>query len=180
MMARGTISATGISTGCTSRSTLAESETCSRRRSAAFWAWRSCVTSRITDMSTMTVMTTKLVTSPANADTAAAKSRIKPSGLLKRSIKADSRCLCGAVSTRFGPSAERMAAAADMLRPVAAMDRAEEIAMLGFKRFRNASITIAGVELMHRIRKRQVALGKLPVAGKTAPEIWTAVIAARH
>lgn len=50
--------------------------------------------------------------------------------------------------------------------------------MLGFKRFRNASITIAGVELMHRIRKCQFALGKLRVAGKTVPEIWTAVLAA--
>lgn len=33
--------------------------------------------------------------------------------------------------------------------------------MLGFKRFRHASIMIAGIELMHRIRKGQLALGKL-------------------
>ena len=54
--------------------------------------------------------------------------------------------------------------------------------MLGFKRFRRASITIACIELMHRIRKTQFALGKLRVNGKTAPEIWTAVLAAlnRH
>lgn len=50
--------------------------------------------------------------------------------------------------------------------------------MLGLKGFRTASITIAGVELMHRIRKCQFALGKLGVAGKTAPDIWTAVLAA--
>ncbi len=50
--------------------------------------------------------------------------------------------------------------------------------MLGFKRFRRASITIAGIELMHRIRKGQFALGKLRALSKTAPEIWTAVLAA--
>jgi hypothetical protein len=50
--------------------------------------------------------------------------------------------------------------------------------MLGFNRFRNASITIAGIELVHRIRKGQFALKGLRVRGKTAPEIWTAVLAA--
>ena len=50
--------------------------------------------------------------------------------------------------------------------------------MLGFKRFRNASITIAGIELVHRIRKGQFALKRLRVRGKTAPEIWTTVLAA--
>jgi len=50
--------------------------------------------------------------------------------------------------------------------------------MLGFKRFRRASITIAGIELMHRIRKGQFALGKLRALSKTAPEMWTAVLAA--
>jgi hypothetical protein len=42
--------------------------------------------------------------------------------------------------------------------------------MLGLKRFRSASITIAGIELMHRIRKGQFKLGKLRVtrpAGST-------------
>src|SRR5208337_2022886 len=48
--------------------------------------------------------------------------------------------------------------------------------MLGFKRFRRASLTIAGIELMHRIRKAQFALGRLRVNGKTAPETWTAVL----
>ena len=36
-------------------------------------------------------------------------------------------------------------------------------AMLGFKGFRNAAITIAGIELLHRIRKGQFALGRLGV-----------------
>ena len=35
--------------------------------------------------------------------------------------------------------------------------------MLGFKRFRRAATTIAGIELMHRIRKGQFKLGKLRV-----------------
>jgi transposase-like protein len=50
--------------------------------------------------------------------------------------------------------------------------------MLGLKRFRNASITITGIELIHRIRKGQFRLGKLRVNGKTMPEIWNAVLAA--
>jgi transposase-like protein len=50
--------------------------------------------------------------------------------------------------------------------------------MPGFKRFRRASVTIAGIELMHRTRKGQLALSKLRTTGKTAPEIWTSVLAA--
>ena len=50
--------------------------------------------------------------------------------------------------------------------------------MLGLKRFRSASITIAGIELMHRIRKGQFNLGELLNKGNTAPEIWNAVLAA--
>jgi transposase-like protein len=50
--------------------------------------------------------------------------------------------------------------------------------MLGFKRFRNASITIAGIELMHRIRKGQFKLGRLRIKDNRAPEIWNAVLAA--
>ena len=48
--------------------------------------------------------------------------------------------------------------------------------MLGLKRFRNASITIAGVELMHRIRKGQFKLGTLRIKERRAPEIWNAVL----
>jgi hypothetical protein len=49
--------------------------------------------------------------------------------------------------------------------------------MLGFKRFRRAKVTIAGIELRHRIRKNQFSLGKLPKHAKTAPAIWNAVLA---
>jgi transposase-like protein len=50
--------------------------------------------------------------------------------------------------------------------------------VLGLKCFRGASITIAGIKLMHRIRKGQFELARLRVNGKTAPEIWNAVLAA--
>ena len=46
------------------------------------------------------------------------------------------------------------------------------------KRFRRAATTIAGIELMHRIRKGQFKLGKLRVKNKTAHEIWNAVLGA--
>ena len=51
-------------------------------------------------------------------------------------------------------------------------------AMLGFKGFRHAAITIAGIELMHRIRKGQFGLGHLDVQGRTAPAVWNAVLGA--
>ena len=50
--------------------------------------------------------------------------------------------------------------------------------MLGLKRFQSASITIAGVELMHRIREGQFKLGRLRIKDNRAPEIWNAVLAA--
>ena len=34
--------------------------------------------------------------------------------------------------------------------------------MLGFKRFRNAAVTLAGIELMHRVRKGQFDLTSVP------------------
>jgi transposase-like protein len=49
--------------------------------------------------------------------------------------------------------------------------------MLGLKRFRCASITIAGIELTHRIKKGPFNLGKLRIRDKTAPVIWNAVLA---
>ena len=49
---------------------------------------------------------------------------------------------------------------------------------LGFKNFRNAAITISGVELMHRIRKGQFRLGSLGVQGGAAPAAWNAVLGA--
>jgi hypothetical protein len=42
--------------------------------------------------------------------------------------------------------------------------------MLGFREFRNAAITIAGIELLHCIRKGQFGLGCLSVQGQAAPE----------
>jgi hypothetical protein len=50
--------------------------------------------------------------------------------------------------------------------------------MLGFKGFKNAAITIAGIELLHRIRKGQFGLGRLGVQGQAAPEVWNAVLGA--
>ncbi|SIT46569.1 transposase (fragment) [Paraburkholderia ribeironis] len=40
--------------------------------------------------------------------------------------------------------------------------------MLGFKRFRNAAIAFAGIELMHRIRKGQFNLAKLDLKDRYA------------
>ena len=48
--------------------------------------------------------------------------------------------------------------------------------MLGFKRFRNAAITIAGIELMHRIRKGQFSLRHLGLQGRVAPGVWHSVL----
>jgi hypothetical protein len=50
--------------------------------------------------------------------------------------------------------------------------------MLGFKGFRTAAITIAGIELMHRIRKGQFGLGRLGVQGGAAPAVCSAVLGA--
>ena len=48
--------------------------------------------------------------------------------------------------------------------------------MLGFKGFATAAITIAGIELMHRIRKGQFGLGRLGIQGRLAPAVWNAVL----
>lgn len=50
--------------------------------------------------------------------------------------------------------------------------------MLGFKTFRNAAIAIAGIELMHCIRKGQFNLGKLRLKDTSSPAVWNAVLAA--
>ena len=50
--------------------------------------------------------------------------------------------------------------------------------MLGFKNFKSAAITIAGVELLRRIHKNQFALNPLRLKGHAAPAIWNAVLAA--
>ena len=48
--------------------------------------------------------------------------------------------------------------------------------MLGFKVFDRAAVTIAGVELLHRIRKGQFNLGRLRLEGQAAPAIWNGVL----
>jgi transposase-like protein len=50
--------------------------------------------------------------------------------------------------------------------------------MLGLKGFATAAITIAGIELMHRIRKGQFGLGRLGVQGRLAPAVRNAVLQA--
>ncbi|WP_444815094.1 DDE-type integrase/transposase/recombinase [Variovorax brevis] len=50
--------------------------------------------------------------------------------------------------------------------------------MLGFKVFDRAAVTIAGVELLHRIRKGQFNLHRLRLQCQSAPAIWNAVISA--
>jgi len=50
--------------------------------------------------------------------------------------------------------------------------------MLGFKDFGRAAVTIAGVELLHRIRKGQFNLAKLRLRGQAVPAIWNAVLSA--
>jgi transposase-like protein len=50
--------------------------------------------------------------------------------------------------------------------------------MLGFKTFESASVTIAGVELLHRIRKGQCSLSRLHLKDQGVPALWNAVLAA--
>jgi transposase-like protein len=49
--------------------------------------------------------------------------------------------------------------------------------MLGFKNFDCAAITIAGIELLRRIRKEQLSLGRLLLKNHTVPALWNAVLA---
>src|ERR1700722_19620573 len=48
----------------------------------------------------------------------------------------------------------------------------------GLQGLRDRAITIAGIELMHRIRKGQFGLGRLSVQGRLAPAVWNAVLQA--
>ncbi len=50
--------------------------------------------------------------------------------------------------------------------------------MLGFKAFRNAAVTTAGVELMHRIRKGQFNFSRLRLKDTSSPAVWNTVLAA--
>ena len=51
--------------------------------------------------------------------------------------------------------------------------------MLGFKQFRTAAITIAGIELLLRVRKGQFNLSRLRLGDRAAPAVWNAMLAAR-
>ena len=50
--------------------------------------------------------------------------------------------------------------------------------MLGFKRFRTATIVIAGIELLRRIHKGQFSLSRLRLKDTNTPAVWNAVLAA--
>jgi transposase-like protein len=50
--------------------------------------------------------------------------------------------------------------------------------MLGLKRFRTAAITIAGVELLHHIKKGQFNLSRQRLKDRCAPAIWEAILSA--
>ena len=54
-----------------------------------------------------------------------------------------------------------------------------DLVVLGFKCFRNAAVTISGIELTHRIRKAQFDLTNLRLKDITAPAVWKAVFSAR-
>jgi putative transposase len=51
--------------------------------------------------------------------------------------------------------------------------------MLGFKRFRNAAVTISGIELIHRIRNGQFDLFKMHLKDITPSAVWMTVLSAR-
>ncbi|MGA9767846.1 MAG: DDE-type integrase/transposase/recombinase [Blastocatellia bacterium] len=51
-------------------------------------------------------------------------------------------------------------------------------AMPRFKRFENAAVTISGIELAHKIKKRQFDISRLGVDEGKIPQIWKAVLAA--
>ena len=51
---------------------------------------------------------------------------------------------------------------------------------VGLQELRIRHITIAGLELLRRIRKDQFALGTLRLKGQTLSALWTAVLAARR
>ena len=51
------------------------------------------------------------------------------------------------------------------------------VAMLGFKRFDTATVTISGIELAEKIKKAQFKIGRLARRSASAPAIWAAVLA---
>ena len=51
-------------------------------------------------------------------------------------------------------------------------------AMLGFKRFDQAAVTISGIELAEQIQKGQFKTGKFGKRKATMSELWSAALAA--
>jgi hypothetical protein len=51
--------------------------------------------------------------------------------------------------------------------------------VLGFKQFATAAITIAGIELLRRIRKRQFSLSGLCLTDQSTPATWNVVLTAQ-
>jgi transposase-like protein len=51
--------------------------------------------------------------------------------------------------------------------------------MLGFKQFETAMVTIAGSDLLCRIRERQFDLRSQRLEVRSVPAIWNAVLAAQ-
>ncbi len=49
--------------------------------------------------------------------------------------------------------------------------------MLGFKRLENATITISGIELAHKIKKEQFDTAIVEQTGMRTPQLWEAVLA---
>jgi hypothetical protein len=47
------------------------------------------------------------------------------------------------------------------------------------EQFKTAMVTIAGIELLCRVRKGRFDLPRLHFKGRSAPAIWNAVLAAR-
>jgi len=113
----GTRSAIGTSRGCPSRQTVARTATVLRRRSTARPARYSCTKSSSTLISTISVMTTKLRTSPRKAETTDAASSTSTSGLRKRerNSRITARSRCG--RSVFGPTAARRVAASASANP---------------------------------------------------------------
>ena len=50
--------------------------------------------------------------------------------------------------------------------------------MLGFKRFDYAAVTLAGIELIHQIKKSQFDISGLCTPRARIPQVWEAVLAA--
>jgi transposase-like protein len=50
--------------------------------------------------------------------------------------------------------------------------------MLGFKQFGNTAVKISGIELAHKIKKRQFDISGLEVDKRKVPQVWKAVLAA--